>query len=130
MEFDLQSLFGLHVHRCSHWLRPRNPPLPSTFVLMYEGAIGQPRQTTSVCDPLGTVPCTLLQWNVLENVTHTLLFYFYTANPVTLWVFRIRKLPVFTQHILTHAGEERKDSEFPLLILAIPSTKKHSDLLW
>ncbi len=29
MEFDLQSLFGLHVHSCSHWLRPRNsPPSP------------------------------------------------------------------------------------------------------
>jgi hypothetical protein len=25
MELDLQSLFGLHVHSCSHWLRPRNP---------------------------------------------------------------------------------------------------------
>jgi hypothetical protein len=30
MEFDLQTLFGLHVHSCTelttHWLRPRNPP--------------------------------------------------------------------------------------------------------
>jgi hypothetical protein len=25
MELDLHSLFGLHVHSCSHWLRPRNP---------------------------------------------------------------------------------------------------------
>ncbi len=24
MELDLQSLFGLHVHSCTHWLRPRN----------------------------------------------------------------------------------------------------------
>jgi hypothetical protein len=24
MEVDLQSLFGLHVHSCTHWLRPRN----------------------------------------------------------------------------------------------------------
>ncbi len=23
---DLQSLFGLNVHTCTHWLRPRNPP--------------------------------------------------------------------------------------------------------
>ncbi len=29
MELDLQSLFGLHVHSCTHWLRPRTPP-PST----------------------------------------------------------------------------------------------------
>ncbi len=28
MELDLQSLFGLHVHSCTHWLRPRNPPPP------------------------------------------------------------------------------------------------------
>ncbi len=28
MELDLQSLFGLYVHSCTHWLRPRNclPP--------------------------------------------------------------------------------------------------------
>jgi hypothetical protein len=25
MELDLQSLFGLHVHLCTNWLRPRNP---------------------------------------------------------------------------------------------------------
>jgi hypothetical protein len=29
MELDLQSLFGLHVHSCTHWLRPRNPPPPA-----------------------------------------------------------------------------------------------------
>jgi hypothetical protein len=30
MELDLQSLFGLHVYSCTHWLRPRNhaPPTP------------------------------------------------------------------------------------------------------
>jgi hypothetical protein len=26
MELDLQILFGLHVHSCTHWLRTRNPP--------------------------------------------------------------------------------------------------------
>ncbi len=25
---NLQSLFGLHVYSCTHWLRPRNCPLP------------------------------------------------------------------------------------------------------
>jgi hypothetical protein len=25
MELDIQSLFGLHVDSCTHWLRPRNP---------------------------------------------------------------------------------------------------------
>ncbi len=28
IELDLQSLFGLHVRSCIHWLRPRNPPPP------------------------------------------------------------------------------------------------------
>jgi hypothetical protein len=28
MELDLQSLFGLHVNSCTHWLRPRNSPSP------------------------------------------------------------------------------------------------------
>ncbi len=28
MELDLESLFGLHVHSCTHWLRPRTPPAP------------------------------------------------------------------------------------------------------
>jgi hypothetical protein len=31
MESDLHSLFGLHVHSCTHWLRLRNharPPPP------------------------------------------------------------------------------------------------------
>jgi hypothetical protein len=26
MKLDLQILFGLHVHRCTHWLRHRHPP--------------------------------------------------------------------------------------------------------
>ncbi len=28
------------------------PPSPSAFGLMYEGAISEPRKTTSLCDPL------------------------------------------------------------------------------
>ncbi len=30
MELGLQSLFGLHVHSCTHWLRPRHTPYPPT----------------------------------------------------------------------------------------------------
>jgi hypothetical protein len=26
MELDLQNLYGLHVHSCTHWLKPRNHP--------------------------------------------------------------------------------------------------------
>ncbi len=40
---NLRSLFGLHVHSCTYWLRPRNPPPPPAFGLTYEGAIGQQR---------------------------------------------------------------------------------------
>ncbi len=28
VELDLQSLFGLHAHSFTHWLRPRNTPPP------------------------------------------------------------------------------------------------------
>jgi hypothetical protein len=36
MMLDIQRLFGLHVHNCTHWLRPRNiPPPPSAFGLTY-----------------------------------------------------------------------------------------------
>ncbi len=35
------------------WLGPRNSPPPThAFGLLYEGAIGRPRQTTSLCNPL------------------------------------------------------------------------------
>ncbi len=43
MELDPQSLFWLHMHSCTHWLRPRNPPPQHAFGLIYEGSIGQPR---------------------------------------------------------------------------------------
>jgi hypothetical protein len=35
MDLDLQSLFGLHVHSCTHWLTPQPPP--PAFGLVYEG---------------------------------------------------------------------------------------------
>ncbi len=34
MELVLQSLFGLHVHSCTHWLRSLNPPPPPTRALL------------------------------------------------------------------------------------------------
>jgi hypothetical protein len=44
MELDLQSLYGL-LCTAFHWLRPRNSPPPPAFglIVIYEGAIGQPR---------------------------------------------------------------------------------------
>jgi hypothetical protein len=53
MEIDLQSLFGLHVYCVQLYSlaeTPEPPLLP--FGLINEDAIGQPRMTTSLCDPL------------------------------------------------------------------------------
>jgi hypothetical protein len=46
VELDLQSLFRLHVHRCTHYSLAETPQLPRphlAFELIYEGPIGQPR---------------------------------------------------------------------------------------
>jgi hypothetical protein len=32
MKLDLQSLFGLHLHSCTHRLGPRTPPPPCIWV--------------------------------------------------------------------------------------------------
>ncbi len=40
------------VYRCTHWLRSRNCPPPPAFGPVYEGAICQPRQMTTLCNPL------------------------------------------------------------------------------
>ncbi len=50
MELELKSLFGLHVHSCT--AETPQPPAPPAFGLICQGASGQPRQTTSLCDPL------------------------------------------------------------------------------
>ena len=57
MELDLQSLFQLFGLLCTaviNGLDPagRSSPPPPAFGLIYEGAIGQPRYTTSRCNPL------------------------------------------------------------------------------
>jgi hypothetical protein len=51
---DLQSLFGLYVYRYS-LADTRNFPPPPAFGFIYEGANGQPRYTTSLCNPLGNI---------------------------------------------------------------------------
>jgi hypothetical protein len=52
MELDLQSFIWAPVYSWTHWLRPRNSPPPPAFWLIYEVAIGQPRKTISLCNPL------------------------------------------------------------------------------
>jgi hypothetical protein len=46
-----QCLSGLHAHNCTQQMRARNPRLLS-LSLIYEGIIGQHKQTTSLCDSL------------------------------------------------------------------------------
>jgi hypothetical protein len=39
MELDLQNLFGPHVYRCTHWLRPRNSTPPPPHLGSYARAL-------------------------------------------------------------------------------------------
>ncbi len=71
---------GSCVQLCAHWLRPRNSPLPPAFGFIYEGAIGQPKQTTSLCDP-PTIP------NHFQDTQHTntMLNMFALFQPTVCW---------------------------------------------
>jgi hypothetical protein len=46
------------------YLGPRNSPTPPAFGLIYEGAIGQPRETTSLCEIL---PETIQRQHILKD---------------------------------------------------------------
>jgi hypothetical protein len=50
MESDLPNLFGLLYAAVLIGRDPATPP--PAFGLIYEGATGQPKQTTSLCTPL------------------------------------------------------------------------------
>jgi hypothetical protein len=51
MELDLQSLFGLLCTALIIGCDPATPPSSPAYGLIYEGAIGQPRKTASLCNP-------------------------------------------------------------------------------
>ncbi len=61
MEADLQSLFWAPVTWCAQLYSLAETPQPPP-PLVYESAIGQQRQTTSLCNPLG--PPIFLQQNI------------------------------------------------------------------
>jgi hypothetical protein len=65
MELDLQSLFVLPVHSCTHWLRPGNPPLPSpriwAHIRMRALMVSEDRRHL-FCDPL------ISTFRALQNV--------------------------------------------------------------
>jgi hypothetical protein len=70
MELDLQNLFGLPVHSCSHWLRPRNPSLPA-LGLLYEVLASQDRRHLFV------TPCLLRTSMTDLYLLWGFQFYFY-----------------------------------------------------
>ncbi len=55
MELDLQNLFGIHVHSCTHyhWLRPNKPQLPPAHLGSYTRAllVNQDRRHLFVTPP-------------------------------------------------------------------------------
>ncbi len=110
------ELSAIHVHSCTHWLRPRNAPPPHAFGLVYEGAIGQPRRTTSLCDPLVNTDCTLAlgnfvqpgmgvdsDWSMLENLRYHLpLIHCSWAG----WVWSKSFTNYFTNGFFLHVQEK------------------------
>ncbi len=71
MKLDLQSLFGVHVHRCTHWLRPRTPP-------PHLGSYTRSRQDRRhlFCNPLGRLLRFLCSARISTDVClETVIFY-------------------------------------------------------
>jgi hypothetical protein len=60
MELDLQSIFGLQVHRCTHWLRPRNPNPPPLPLLPHFGSYKRALLVSQDRRHLFVTPCLIL----------------------------------------------------------------------
>jgi hypothetical protein len=60
-------------------------PHPPAFGLIYEGAIGQPRQTTSLCDPLVHVTSKQPYFNVTSEDTLSCLFLQMEKSDLSIW---------------------------------------------
>ncbi len=45
---------GSCVYSCTHWLRSRNSPPATAFGFINEVAVGQPRKTAFLCNPMGS----------------------------------------------------------------------------
>ncbi len=63
MELDLQSLFELHVHSCSRWLRDRNPPPSSPQLGSYTRALVVSQDRWHLFVPSWVVGTTSLEWS-------------------------------------------------------------------
>ncbi len=63
VKYDLQSLFGLscvQLYSLAETPQPPPPPPSPAVGLIYKGAFGQPRRTTSLCDPCMSPLCLFL----------------------------------------------------------------------
>jgi hypothetical protein len=85
------------VYSCTHWLRPRNSPPPPAFGLTYEGAIGQPRETTSLCNPLPASLDAEFSVNVLlEKVKRYSVAYLFRIHLIYPLINAFRQLTAHT----------------------------------
>ncbi len=57
MELDLHSLFGIHVHSCTHWMRPRNYPPPPHLGSYTRALLVSQDRLHPLCDPLVSREC-------------------------------------------------------------------------
>ncbi len=67
MELDFQSLFGFQVHSCTHWPRPRNPPLPAHLAVHIRGRYWSAKKD----DISGYGACTALPGKSSSGVNQT-----------------------------------------------------------
>jgi hypothetical protein len=66
MELDLHSLFGLHVHSCTYWLRPRILPPSSRILTQIRGRYWSAK--------IDDISCDLLEKTICNAVNGLLLF--------------------------------------------------------
>ncbi len=67
------------VYSCAHWLRPRNYPPRDSY---YEGAIGQLRQTTSLCCFRYISPQFWLTYPLLRDELSPVSIFYCHSNPM------------------------------------------------
>jgi hypothetical protein len=88
MELDLQSLFGVLVYSCSHWLRPRNSPSSPEFWLITRALLVSQDRRKSLCNPLASHFTEPLQVCTDCTVVSTCLHRVHcNENPIYVFLF-------------------------------------------
>jgi hypothetical protein len=106
------------VHRCSHWLRPPQPPFfPRIWAHKMRGAIGQPGLTTSPCNPLILL---------FKKFTFAILFRDVLFSGRTPALARRRRCPLPATPSLVHPTKNRKylnsSAIFPVFEILVRNT--------